>query len=134
MVDALPARPHACPDRVHFLVRGEHRYFRAAPGLAGNRLDLYRAVVNLRHLQLKQTPHKSGVRAGNQNLRPPRGAADAHHVDLDHHALGQLLAGNLLPGGQDGVGGLGTRADVQGDALVSGVNAGDGSGQNLMLF
>ena len=49
-------------------------------------------------------------------------------------AFHQLLALDLLTGGQHGLRGLRTRADAQGDAAAAGVDAADLAGENLVLL
>ena len=71
---------------------------------------------------------------GDQHLGPPGGVAHVHHVDLDVHALLQRLAGDLLPGQQQRLGGLRAGADAEGGRAVPGVDAGDHAGEDLVLL
>ena len=71
---------------------------------------------------------------GDQDLGTAGGAADVHHIHLDVHPLGELLAGDLLARHQQSLGGLGAGADAKGYVAVPGINAGDHAGQDLVLL
>ncbi len=71
---------------------------------------------------------------GDQHLGPAGAPAHLHHVHPHVLALGQLLALDLLAGGQHGLRGLRAGADAQGDAAGAGVDAADLAGEDLMLL
>ncbi len=71
---------------------------------------------------------------GNEDLGPLVGPADLHHIDLEAHSLHVALSPDLLAGGEEGLGGLGARADAQAGPAGAGVNAGNHTGEQLMLF
>ena len=71
---------------------------------------------------------------GDEDLGTPGGPADFHHIDLDVAALGELLAGDLFTGEQQGFGGLAAGADAQGDVARAGIDAGHHAGEDLMLL
>ena len=71
---------------------------------------------------------------GDEHLGTAGGPADLHHVHLHVHALGQLLAGHLLAGHEQSLRGLAAGADAQRDVAVAGIDAGDHTGEDLMLL
>ena len=71
---------------------------------------------------------------GDEDLGTAGGAADIHHVNTHVHALGELLALDLLAAHQQSLGGLGAGADAQAHIAGAGVDAGDDTGEDLVLF
>ena len=72
--------------------------------------------------------------AGQHDLGALAAAADFHHIDADAVALVDGLAGDLLGSGQDGLGVLPLSGQLQNGAAVTGVDAGDDGGQDLVLL
>ena len=85
---------------------------RAAAGLAGDGLDLDRAAVDLRDLELEQAAQEALVRAAHEDLRARGGAADLEHERLDVLADAVVLERALLGRGEDR---LDVLADVEDD-------------------
>ena len=71
---------------------------------------------------------------GDEDLGPPAGAADLHHIDLQPVAFPHHFAPDLLRGGEIGVGGLPVAGDAQGDRAVAGVYPGNSAQKHLVLF
>ena len=90
--------------------------------------------MNLRHLQLKQPLDQPRMGAGDEHLGPAVCLADLHHVYPNPVALTDLLALDLLPGGQKRVGKLGAGGEADGYRAVALVHPGDGAGENLVLL
>ena len=111
-LDARAALADGGADRVEaFLARGDGD-LRAAAGLAGDRLDLDRAAVDLGHLELEQAAQEALVGAADEDLRPAAGAADLEDERLDVLADAVVLERRLLGGGEDR---LDVLADVEDD-------------------
>ena len=77
--------------------------FERAAGLAGDRPDLDRAVVDLGDLELEQALEEALVRPAHEERRPARGPADLQHVGLDVLADAVVLERGLLGRGEDGL-------------------------------
>jgi hypothetical protein len=71
--------------RVDAAVLGHHRDFGARARVAGNRLDLDDAVVDLRHLLREQAGHELGMGARQEDLRAARLRTDV--VDIGAHPV-----------------------------------------------
>ena len=76
----------------------------ALAGLAGDRLDLDGALIDLGHLLLKQTTHELGVGTGDDNRRTAVLATDRLQVgvgvaNVDNHGLDVLVVQVDLAGG-----------------------------------
>ena len=98
--DPRATRPNAGADRVHIRVMAEHRQLGTGTGLTGNGLDLYGAVVDLRHLSLKQALDQIGVRTGDHGAGALLRLTHIHNIDLDMVALADDLVAHLLGLGQ----------------------------------
>ena len=131
LADAHAARADARADGVDVLVVRGDRDLGAVAGLARDRLDLDDAVEQLRHLELEQTAHESGVRARHDDLRALGGLAHLDDVRLHARAVVVAVARNLLglreqrldPAQvEQGVAGVGLLDDARDDvALAPGV-------------
>ena len=71
---------------------------------------------------------------GQEDLGPPGGPADLHHIDLQAVALVDGFPPDLLTGGQEGVGVLAAGADAEAGRPVPGVDAGHHAGEDLVLL
>jgi len=75
---------------------GDDRDLGTEPGLTCDGLDLDRAVIDLGHLQLEESPNEPWMAAGEDDLRPVGGVADAHDVGTDPLAQIVLLVGDAF--------------------------------------
>ena len=107
-----PRWPTVAPTGSRPSWRDATRDLGAAAGLAGDRLDLDRAAVDLGDLELEQAAQEALVGAADEDLRPADGAADLEHEGLDVLADAVVLERALLGRGQDG---LDVLADVEDD-------------------
>ena len=73
------------------------------------------------------------MRPADEDLGSSAGLSDLDDIDLDAGALGEDLVADLLVRGQEGVGILGIRADLHGDAAGARVDAGHLAGEDLVL-
>ena len=133
-VDALPSGANARADGIHVGIVRPHGDLGAVARFPGDGAHLHGAVVDLRHLQLEQPLHQTGVGAGDQHLRAAGGAAHLYQIHLDHLPLVQLLAGHLLVHGQHRLGGLRAGADAEHHVAAAGIDAADGAGEDLVLL
>ena len=114
-IDALVAQllddhPHprafganAGTHRVEVVLPGMNGYLGAGAGLAGYRLYLHNAVVDLRHLNLEQPPYQVGVGAADDYRGPGilvTGVSlqDIRVADLDNQRLQALVVAVMLVG------------------------------------
>src|SRR5205823_12241323 len=111
-LNARAALTHRGAHRVQPVLAAGDRHLRAATGLPRDRLDLDRAGMNLRYLELKEAAQEALVRAADVDLRPAGGPADLEHVGLDVLADAVVLGRALLRGGEDR---LDVLADVEDD-------------------
>ncbi len=111
---ARAAHADAGADRIDGRVAGDHRDLGARARVAGHRLDLDDAVIDLRHFLREQLDHELRVGARQENLRP-RGLA-AHVVDVgaDAIAVAEDLARQELVAAHDGL----AAAEVDDDVAV----------------
>ena len=103
-LDAAAALADGGADRVEPLLAAGDGDLAAAAGLAGDGLDLDRAGVDLRHLELEQAAQEVLVGAADVDERARGRAADLEHVRLDVLADAVVLGGRLVGRGQDGLG------------------------------
>ena len=82
-LDARAALADGRPDRVEAVLARRDGDLGAAAGLAGDRLDLDRAVVDLRDLELEQALEEALVGAADEDLRALGRATDLEHERLD---------------------------------------------------
>ncbi len=103
-LDPAAAHADAGADGVDARIVRDHRNLGPAPGIAGDRLDLDDAVVDLGHLLGEQLGHELGVGPREEDLRPARLAA--HVVDVGPHpvALMEGLARQQLVAAQKRLG------------------------------
>ena len=99
-------------DRVEAFLAAADGDLGAAARLAGDGLDLDRAGVDLRHLELEQAAQEALVAPADEDLGPLRGAPDLEHVRLDVLADAIVLDRRLLGRREDRLDAL---ADVQDD-------------------
>jgi hypothetical protein len=88
--------PTQAPDGVDAAVVAQHGHLGAAAGVAGDRLDLDHAVVDLGHLLGEQLGHEARVRAAEQDLRALQLAPDVVDVAADAVADVEGLARDRL--------------------------------------
>ena len=105
----------------------DHRDFCAGAGVAGDRLDLDQAVVDLRHFHGEQLRHEDRVGTGEENLRAAGFFAHVVDVGTDPVADLGLLALDQLIAAQHSFG----PAEVEVDIAV--LNALDQPGDDLAL-
>ena len=72
-------------------------------GLTGHGLDLDRPVGQLRHLELEELLHQSGVSAGDDDLRAADFLAHRDDIDPDPSSVRVALAGHLFGQRHDGL-------------------------------
>ena len=82
---------------------GVDRDLAAEAGIPGNGLDLYHAVIDFRHLDLKQAFKHVPVTARDEYLRALWGIPYADHVDLGALALAVPFSGYLFFIWKDGL-------------------------------
>ena len=93
---ARAAHADAGADRIDRGVARDHRDLGARAGIAGHRLDLDDAVVDLRHFLREQLGHELRVRAREENLRPARLAPHVVDIGADAVAVPEHLARQQL--------------------------------------
>ncbi len=91
IVNARTAYAYTRTNGVQALLPGHNRHFRAATRFAGDALDLYCALVDLRHFRLKQAAHQIAVGARDEDLQHAARRAP-NIVDIDTHALPGAIA------------------------------------------
>ena len=111
-LDPCAALAHRGADRIEPFLARRDGDLRSAARFAGDGLDLDRAVVDLRDLELEQPLEEALVRPRHEDLRTLRGATDLEHVGLDVLADPVVLDGRLLGRGEDR---LDVLADVEDD-------------------
>ena len=94
--DPRPARADARADRVDVVVVRRDRDLRAVARLACDGLELDDAVDDLRHLELEEPLHETGVRARHDDLRALGGLAHLDDVGLEPAAVLVALVLHLL--------------------------------------
>src|SRR5699024_11086918 len=102
--DARAAGADAGADRVAVRVVADDRDLRSGAGLAGDGLDLDRAVEDLGDLLLEQAADEVRVRAGDDGLRALLRLLHVHDVDLHIVALADVFGADLLALRQDRLG------------------------------
>src|SRR4029079_6512648 len=80
---ARTAHTDAGADRIDRGIPGNNPDFRARTGIAGYRLDLDDAVVDLRHFLGEQLCHELRMGAGQEDLRPAGFTADVENIGAD---------------------------------------------------
>src|SRR6185312_9984421 len=98
--------------RVEALLAAADGHLGAAARLTGDGLDLDRAGVDLRYLELEEAAQEALVPPAHEDLGPLRGAPDLQDVRLDVLADAVVLDRRLLGRGEDRLDAL---ADVQDD-------------------
>src|SRR5207237_10094316 len=111
---ARAAQADAGADRVDRRIPGNYADFRARPGIAGHRLDLYDAVINFRHLLREQFRHELGMGAGQKNLRAPGFAPHVENIGADTVAVAEHLSRQHLVATDDGF----AAAQIDNDAAI----------------
>ena len=111
-LDASAALADGRADRIEALLARRDGDLRAAARLAGDRLDLDRAAVDLGDLELEQALEEALVRPADEDLRALGRAPDLEHERLDVLADPVVLEGALLGRGEDR---LDVLADVEDD-------------------
>ena len=96
MRHARTARADARADRVDVVVVRRDRELGAVTGLTGDGLELDDPVDDLRHLELEQPLHETGVRARHDDLRTLGGLAHLDDVGLEPAAVVVVLVLHLL--------------------------------------
>src|SRR4029079_10998282 len=99
-LNAAAAHADAGADRIDRGIARDHRNLGARPRIAGDRLDLDDAVVDLRHLHSEQLRHELRMGPRQEDLRPALLAA--HVIDIGAHPIAvfvvlardQLVAAN----------------------------------------
>src|SRR5262249_53077210 len=109
---AAAAHADAGADRIDAAVVRQHGDLGAAAGIAGHRLDLDDAVVDLRHLLGEQLGHEVGMRARQEDLRPARLLAHALPERTHAVAVAEGLARQQLVAPQHGLSATEIDADV----------------------
>src|SRR5262249_40713079 len=101
-------------DRIDRRVARDHRDLGAGTRVAGDRLDLDDAVVDLRHLHGEELRHELRMRARQEDLRAALLAA--HVVDVGAHAVAvlEVLARDQLVAADDRL----AAAEVDDDVAV----------------
>ena len=82
-LDARAALADGGTDRIEAVLARRDGHLGAAAGLAGDRLDLDRAAVDLRDLELEQALEEALVRPADEDLRSLGRASDLEHERLD---------------------------------------------------
>src|SRR5690625_1046659 len=96
-VDADALHADACADRVDALIVADDSNLGPISRLTNNPLDLDDTVVNLGHLELKQTLHKDGVGATDDHLRTRTGLTPhLFHHGPQHVSFAVAVFINLL--------------------------------------
>ena len=123
-----PRWPTVAPTGSSPSWRDDDRDLRAAARLAGDRLDLDGAGVDLGHLELEQALEEALVGPRHEDLRPARRAADLEDEGLDRLPDAVVLERALLARREDRLHAL---ADVEDDRPR--LDPADGAGQELPL-
>ena len=111
---ARAAHADAGADRIDRAVLGDHRDLGAAARIAGHRLDLDDAVVDLRHFLREQLRHELRPGARQEDLRAALLAAHVVDVGADAVAVAHVLARDHLVAADDALG----AAEVDDDVAV----------------
>jgi hypothetical protein len=127
-LDPSAALSDGGPDRIEALLARRDGDLRPAAGLTGDGLDLDRAVVDLRDLELEEPAQEALVGAAHEDLRTAHGAPDLEHEGLDVLPDPVVLELALLGRGEDG---LHVLADVEDDRPR--LDPIDGPGDELAL-
>src|SRR5690606_13210813 len=94
------AHTDAGADGIDATIVGVHRDLGAHARIAGRRLDLEQALLDLGHLDGEQVPDELRRSPRQEKLRAPALAIDAGDVGADPVARAQVLLGNHLVAGQ----------------------------------
>src|SRR5574341_369651 len=95
------AHADARANRVRTLLNGRHCHLRSCARLAGDALNLNRAIVDLGHFIFEQPAQHAAVCAADNNLRAPAGTLDFHHVRAHFVVRPVFLTRHLLVARQD---------------------------------
>ena len=113
-LDAAAAHADAGADRIDRGVARDDGDLGAAAGIAGDRLDLDDAVVDLRHFLREQLGHELRMGARQEDLRAALLAADVVDVGADAVAVAEGLARDQLVAADDAL----AAAEVDDDVAV----------------
>ena len=108
------AHADAGADRIDRGIARDDGDLGAAAGIAGDRLHLDDAVVDLRHFLREQLRHELRVGAGQEDLRPALLAADVVDIGADAVAVAEGLARDQLVAADDAL----AAAEVDDDVAV----------------
>src|SRR4051812_8550977 len=100
---ARTAHTDAGADRIDRGITGNHADFCARAGIAGDRLDLDDAVIDLGHFLREQLCHELRMGAGEEDLRAAGLAADVEDVGPDAVAVAEYFARQHLVATDDGL-------------------------------
>ena len=103
-LDTAAAHADAGAHRVDRVVLGDHRDLRPAARIAGHRLDLDDAVVDLRHLLLEQLRHELRMGAREEDLRAARLVPDVVEKGADAVLVAEALARDQVVAADDRLG------------------------------
>src|SRR5581483_10695130 len=100
---ARAAHADAGADGVDGGIARDHADLRARAGIAGDRLDLDDAVIDLGHFLREQLCHELRMGAGEENLRAPCLAAHVENIGADAVTVAEHLARQHLVAADDGL-------------------------------
>ena len=113
-LDAAAAHADAGADRIDRAVAGDHGDLGARARIAGDRLDLDDAVVDLRHFHGEQLRHELRMGARQEDLRAALLAAHVVDIGADAVAILEVLARDQLVAADDRL----AAAEVDDDVAV----------------
>src|SRR5262245_29922927 len=96
--------PHACPDRIHVGITGDHRHLRPTSALTRRSFDFHDSFVDFRNLLLKKFDEHAGMGARKYNLRPPTRDLHANDVGSDSIPLAVAFPRYLFLFRENGIG------------------------------
>src|SRR3984957_9771711 len=111
---ARAAHADAGADWIDRRIPRNHPDFRPGAGIAGNRLDLDDAVVDLRHFLREQFRHELRMGARQENLRSPGLAPHVENIGANAIAVAEPLARQHLVAAHDGL----AAAEIDNDAAI----------------